>query len=122
MNPRTVCRCQPMVFTISEIVAPPFRCSMATTWAVLLPSRGVAASRPLAAVLPLGVALAAVAFLAALVLAGAPLAARARPLALCAAFGAVAGSGFAASPSPRSWMRAPIRLMAAWWHAGGGAG
>src|ERR1039458_3526270 len=112
MNPRTVCRCQPMVFTISEIVAPPFRCSMATTWAVLLPSRGVAASRPLAAVLPLGVALAAVAFLAALVLAGAPLAARARPLALCAAFGAVAGSGFPGPPPPPSLVRPQTRLRA----------
>src|ERR1035441_4775281 len=43
MNPRTVCFCQPMVFMISASVAPFFRWSMATTWAVLLPSRGPSA-------------------------------------------------------------------------------
>src|ERR1039458_1145589 len=84
MKPRTVCRCQPMVFMISEMVAPFLRWSMATTWAVLLPSRGPAAPRAFAAVLPLGAALAAVAFFVALPLAGAPLAARAPRLAACA--------------------------------------
>ena len=86
-----------MVFMISEIVAPFFRWSMATTWAVLLPSRGAAVSRPsraFAAVLLLGGFLVAVAFLVALPLPGAPLAycaptltARAPPLAFPTAFG-----------------------------------
>src|ERR1039458_9665125 len=96
MKPRTVCRCQPMVSMISEIVAPPLRRSMATTWAVLLPSRGAASSRAFAAVLPLGAALAAVAFLAALAFAGAPLADCAPRLAACApplAFRSAFGSG-----------------------------
>src|SRR5580700_9710568 len=43
MNPRTVCRCQPILSMISASVAPFFRWSMATTWAVLLPSRGAVA-------------------------------------------------------------------------------
>ena len=70
MNPRTVCRCQPILSMISASVAPFFRWSIATTWAVLLPSRGAAASCALAAVLALGAFLGAVAFLVAL--AGAP--------------------------------------------------
>src|ERR1039458_7255398 len=105
MNPRTVCRCQPMVFMISEMVAPVARCSMATTWAVLLPSRGAAAasrpSRAFAAVLPLGAFLAGVAFLAALPLSGAPLADCAPrlagctpPLAFPSAFGFAGWSAF----------------------------
>src|ERR1039458_8700047 len=96
MKPRTVCRCQPMVSMISAIVAPPLRRSMATTCAVLLPSRGAAASRAFAAVLPLGAALAAVAFLASLAFAGAPLADCAPRLAACApplAFRSAFGSG-----------------------------
>src|ERR1035438_8011756 len=40
MNPRTVCFCQPIFSMISASVAPFFRCSMATTCAVFLPSRG----------------------------------------------------------------------------------
>src|ERR1017187_2543260 len=40
MKPRTVCFCQPIFSIISAKVAPFFRWSMATTWAVLLPSRG----------------------------------------------------------------------------------
>src|ERR1035438_4317763 len=40
MNPRTVCFCHPIWSMISARVAPFFRWSIATTWAVLLPSRG----------------------------------------------------------------------------------
>src|ERR1017187_5228041 len=72
MNPRTVCRCQPIVFMISEMVAPPFRRSMATTWAVRSEERRVGTEWALAAFLPFGAALAAVAFLVALALAGGP--------------------------------------------------
>src|ERR1017187_611529 len=53
-KPRTVCFCQPIFFITSASMAPPFRCSMATTWAVLLPSRGAAASFALTTFLPLG--------------------------------------------------------------------
>src|ERR1035438_5527430 len=73
MNPRTVCFCQPIFSTISARVAPFLRCSMATTWAVLLPLRGAAVSGAGAAFWPLGACLTAVRFLAALRLAGAPL-------------------------------------------------
>jgi len=48
MNPRTVCFCQFIFSMISASVAPFFRWSMATTWAVLLPSRGPAFSFPVA--------------------------------------------------------------------------
>jgi hypothetical protein len=111
MNPRTVCRCHPILSMISASVAPFLRWSIATTWAVLLPSRGPAPS-VLAAVFALGVFLVAVAFLLALAFAGAPLAAGAPRLALLSAFG-VAGSaaGLAASASP--WMRSQMRLAAA---------
>src|ERR1035437_8944067 len=44
MNPRTVCLCHPIFSMISTSVAPFFLWSMATTWAVLLPSRGPALS------------------------------------------------------------------------------
>src|SRR5580698_1820106 len=65
MKPRTVCFCQPILVMISGRVAPFLRCSNATTWAVLLPSRGGAAvSCALTAFFPLGAALAGVAFLA----------------------------------------------------------
>src|ERR1700730_168462 len=107
MNPRTVGFCQPILSIISANVAPFFRWSIATTWAVLLPSRGPAVSCAFAAFLPLGVFLAAVAFLVVLVVlafAGAPLAAGAPPLALRSSF------GFAASPSPS--MRSQMRLAA----------
>src|ERR1017187_2041215 len=73
---------------------------MATTWAVLLPSRGPAAPDTLAAVLPLGAFLGAVAFLLASPLVGAPLAACAPRLAARApsvAFGSV--FGFAGWPA-----------------------
>ena len=40
MKPRTVCFCHAMVRMISARVAPFLRCSMAITWAVLLPWRG----------------------------------------------------------------------------------
>ena len=82
MNPRTVCFCQPILSMISASVAPFFRWSIATTWAVLLPSRGAVASRAFAAVLLLGAFFGAVIFLAAL-----PLAVRAPLLALRSAFG-----------------------------------
>src|ERR1019366_6913451 len=49
MKPRTVCFCQPIFSMISASVAPFFRWSMATTWAVLLPSRGPALSGVFAA-------------------------------------------------------------------------
>jgi hypothetical protein len=94
---------------ISASAAPFFRWSMATTWAVLLPSRGPAVSGALAAFFALGAFLAAVVFLVALAFAGAPLGASAPPLALLAAFGFVgSASGFVASPSP--WMRSQMRL------------
>ncbi len=72
---------------ISASVAPFLRWSIATTCAVLLPSRGAAVSCALAASLPLGAFLAAAAFLLALVFEGAPLAAGAVPLALRSSFG-----------------------------------
>src|SRR5215472_5035175 len=97
---------------ISSRVAPFFRWSIATTRAVLLPSRGpedpVAAFAPL---LPLGAFFAGVAFLLVLPFAGAPLAAGARPLTLVGAFGAL-GSAAGLAASPRPWMRAQIRLIA----------
>src|ERR1035441_4519348 len=74
MKPRRVCFCQPMVFVISAGVPPFFRWSMATTWAVLLPSRGPAPSCDLAAFLALGAFLAGAVFLAAVALALPPLA------------------------------------------------
>ena len=54
INPRTVCRCQPIFSMISTRVAPPLRCSIATTCAVLLPARGELVSHTLAAFWPLG--------------------------------------------------------------------
>ena len=111
MNPRTVCRCQPILSMISARVAPFFRWSMATTWAVLLPSRGPVASCVLAARLPLGAFVALVACLVALPFVDAPLAACAPPLALRTALGcADCASGFAASP--RSCIRFQIRVAA----------
>src|ERR1017187_1959904 len=74
MKPRTVCFCHPIVFMISARVAPFFRWSMATTWAVLLPSRGPAPSCDLAAFLALGAILAGAVFLGAVALALPPLA------------------------------------------------
>src|ERR1017187_3256769 len=114
MNPRTVCFNQPILAMISESVAPFLRWSMATTWAVLLPSRGPALSFALAAFLPLGALVAGVVFffLLAFPLAGAPLAACAPPLAFLVALDfAGFSSGFAASPSP--WMRPQMRPVAA---------
>jgi hypothetical protein len=81
MNPRTVCFCQPIFSMSSVSVAPFFRWSIATTWAVLLPSRGLAVSGALASFLALGAFLAVVVFLVALAFVGAPLAACAPPLA-----------------------------------------
>src|SRR5579863_8143109 len=72
MNPRTVCFCHAILSMISASVAPFFRWSMATTWAVLLPSRGAVASDVLAPFLALAAAFAGLAFLAALGLDGAP--------------------------------------------------
>jgi len=111
MNPRTVWRCQPIFSIISTRVAPFFRWSIATTWAVLLPSRGPAVSRALAVLLPLGAFLAGVALFPDLPFEDAPLAPCARPLAFPWAFGfSGSAAGLAASPSP--WMRSQIRLMA----------
>src|ERR1039457_3133282 len=111
MNPRTVCRCQLILSMISWRVAPFLRWSMATTWAVLLPSRGPALSSALAAFLALGAFLAAVVFLVALAFAGAPLAARAPLLAFLSDFGFAAfASGVAASPRP--WMDSQMRPAA----------
>src|ERR1700680_2238986 len=87
MNPRTVCFCQLILLMISASVAPFLRWSIATTCAVLLPSRGAAVSCALAAFLPLGAFLGAAAFLLGLAFAGAPLAACAPPLALRSSFG-----------------------------------
>src|SRR5579863_6501479 len=109
MNPRTVWRCQPIFSISSTSVAPLLRWSIATTWAVLVPSRGPADS--LAAFLALGAFLAGVAFLAALAFAGAPLLACARPLPFVVAFG-FDGSAAGLAASPRPWMRSQIRLMA----------
>src|ERR1035437_3807519 len=87
MNPRTVCFCQPIFCMISVSVAPLLRCSIATTWAVLLPSRGTAASCGFAAFLPWGGFLAVRAFWPVFAFAGALLAPRAPRLALGSAFG-----------------------------------
>src|ERR1700730_15093920 len=111
MNPRTVCFCQPILLMISTSVAPFLRWSIATTCAVLLPSRGPVVSGAFAAFLPLGAFLAAVAFLLALALAGAPLAACAPPLALRSSFG-FAGSASGLAATARPWMRSQIRLAA----------
>ena len=81
MNPRTVCFCQPILSMISASVAPFFRWSIATTCAVLLPSRGPAVSCAFAAFLALGAFLAPVAFLVALAFGGRALGG------LCATFG-----------------------------------
>src|SRR5450756_264938 len=107
MNPRTVCFCQPIFCMISIRVAPPLRCSIATTWAVLLPSRGAAASCGFAAFLPGGGFLAVVAVWPVFAVAGAPLAPRAPRLALAFAFGSVLW--------PRPWMRAHTWPAATLW-------
>src|SRR5450756_2500123 len=84
---------------------------MATTLAVLLPSRGPAPSSALAAFLALGAFLEAVVFLVALALAGAPLAACAPPLAFLSDFG-FAGFDSGAVASPRPWMDSQMRPAA----------
>src|ERR1035441_8010756 len=104
MNPRTVCFCQPILSMISASVAPFLRWSIATTWAVLLPSRGPALSCALAAFWALGAFLAAVVRLVSLAFVGAPLATRAPPL----AFGFAGCSGAA-----RPWVLSQMRLAAA---------
>ena len=76
-----------MVRMISARVAPFLRCSMATTWAVLLPCRGAVILGAPAVFLAGGTFLAAVALWVAAPLTGALLAARAPPLAWRAAFG-----------------------------------
>src|ERR1019366_6804331 len=95
MKPRTVCFCQPIFCMISVRVAPPLRCSIATTWAVLLPSRGAAASCGFAAFLPWGGFLAAMAFWPVFAFAG--------------------GSAFGSALWPRPWMRAHTWPAAASW-------
>src|ERR1035437_805451 len=102
MNPRTVCFCQPIFSMISDSMAPFFRWSMATTWAVLLPSRGPDSSLAgFAAFLALGEFLAPVVFVVDLALAGAPLAACAPPLAFLSDFG-FAGCAWGVAASPRA--------------------
>src|ERR1017187_5209566 len=113
MNPRTVCFNQPIFSMISDSVAPFLRWSIATTWAVLVPSRGPALSSALAAFLALGAFLAAVVLLVALAFAGAPLAACVPRLALRFAFGSgLSAFGFSGSPSfpIRSQMRPTAAL------------
>src|SRR5450755_2088883 len=99
MKPRTVCRCQPMTFIISEMVAPLFRRSMPTTWALLLPSRNAAAFLAWVALSRRDAFLAGVAFVVAFPLAGAILADCAPTSAFLAAFGLAGGSGCAGMPS-----------------------
>ena len=83
MKPRTVCRCHPNFNMISASVAPSSRWSIATTWAVLLPSRGPARFCAVAAFLPLGAFLTAVALLVAFAFLGATSGACAPALANC---------------------------------------
>src|SRR5580704_16810738 len=104
MNPRTVCVCHPIFSMISARVAPFFRWSMTTTWAVLLPSRGAVVYCVLAAHLPLGAFLAEVAFLVALPVVGAPLADCVPHLAFRAAVGCTGSAGFGFTDSPRFWI------------------
>src|SRR5271154_4658917 len=111
MNPRTVWRCQAILSMISASVAPFLRWSIATTWAVLLPSRGAAASSTLAVVLALGAFLAGVVFLVAVALTGAPLADCALTFAFLSAFG-FAGSASGLAATARLWMRSQMRLAA----------
>jgi len=92
MKPRTVCFCQPILVVISARVAPPLRRNIATTWAVLLPSR-TAAALALAFLGARAPFFAGVAFFCALALAGAPWAACAPTLAFRCAL------GFSGSPS-----------------------
>src|ERR1035437_5970559 len=114
MNPRTVCFCQPILSMISASVAPFFRWSMATTWAVLLPSRWPAASCVLAASLALGAFLAGVVFLVALALAGAPLAACAPSLAFARAFWlAKESNGVVVVAAASSWVANALMLFSA---------
>src|SRR6266849_6245246 len=100
MNPRTVCRNQPILSMISASVAPFLRWSIATTWAVLLPSLGPALSFAFAAFLPLGAFLAAVVFLLALAPASGLLA---RSVAVVAS---------SVEPPSRLWIAFQIRLTA----------
>src|ERR1039457_5958025 len=112
INPRTVCRCQPIFSMILARVAPPLCCSIATTCAVLVPARGVPASRPWAAFLPLGACLAGVAFFPDLPRAGALWAACAPRLTFRCAGDFAGDSDFGATLSPSRWMRAQIRFTA----------
>src|ERR1035437_9159009 len=97
MKPRTVCFCQPIFSMISASVAPFFRWSMATTWAVLLPSRGPALSGAFAAFLgALVVFFAGIVFLGAAALA--PLLALGAPFFWLAAFFEGAFSGATGAP------------------------
>src|SRR5665811_1767886 len=115
MNPRTVCFCQPIFCMISVRVAPLLRCSIATTWAVLLPSRGVAAPCGFAAFLRWGGFLPAMASWPDFAFAGAPLAPRAPRLALGSAFAFARGSALGSALWPMPWMRAHTWPAAALW-------
>src|ERR1017187_1311721 len=111
MKPRTVCFCQPILSMISVRVAPFLRWSMATTCAVLLPSR----TAPAAFFWPLGTPLARLLFVLAFPLEDAPLGDRAPRLALRSAFGFSGCFAFGFSGSPRPWMRFQTRLIAVLW-------
>jgi hypothetical protein len=99
-RPLTVCFCQPILSMISAKVTPFFRWSMATTWAVLLPSRGALASCVLGARLPGSAFLAGVAFLGRLDgCERAPLAPCAPPLATLNAYDGEVTSNMAVVPT-----------------------
>src|ERR1017187_10957018 len=97
---------------ISARVAPPLRCSIATTCAVLVPARGAPASRPWAAFLPLGRVLGRSGLFPDLPLAGTLWAACAPRSALRCAGDFAGDSGLGATLSPSRWMRAQIRFTA----------
>src|ERR1039457_6629940 len=98
-----------MAFMISDMVTPPVRWSIASTCAVLLPSRGPVASFALPAFFALGAFLAGVVFALALPLVGATRGFCGATAGFLRAVGfAGSASGSAVSPSP--WMRFQMRL------------
>src|ERR1017187_2461811 len=104
MNPRTVCFCQAIFSMISASVAPLFRWSMATTWAVLVPSRV-----PLGFDSPLGGFFDRVALVADLASFGATSGDCTPTVASGSAVRAVAGSAAGTSTSAVSALIAPTR-------------
>src|SRR5450755_2191711 len=113
MNPRTVCFCHPIVCTISARVAPFLRCSMATTWAVLLARPGAAISGR-ASCLALGAFFMAVALRDTLLLTGAAIGPGAPPLVWCSAFGLVGCAGWGGTEPASPPRRFQMRVAAAW--------